>query len=89
MLSVNERIEKMRFYDNTFDEDDWNTQVSPRLECDLYRKRFPSIQKIAVTSTRAAALARALAKIASKPHLVLMLLNQNHDVMLSRFGNET
>jgi hypothetical protein len=83
MLSVNERVEEIRFHDDTFDKDDWHTNVSPRLECNLYRKRFPSIQKIEVAFTRAAVLARALAKFASKPHLVLMLLNQNHDIVSS------
>jgi hypothetical protein len=83
MLSVNERIEVMSFEEHTFDRDDWNTNVAPRLECNLYRKCFPSIQTIGEASTGAAVLARALAKFASKPHLVLMLLNQNHDIISS------
>jgi hypothetical protein len=83
MLSVNKRVEVMSFDDSEFDKDDWNMNVFPRLECNLYRKRFPSIQKIEEASTRAAVLVRALAKFASKPHLVLMLLNQNHDIVSS------
>jgi hypothetical protein len=83
MLSVNERVEVMSCDDNTFDKGDWDTFVVPRLECNLYWKRFPSIQKIREASTRAAVLARALAKFASKPHLVLMLLDQNHDIVSS------
>jgi hypothetical protein len=83
MLSINEQVEVMSFHDGTFDKDDWNTNVVPRLECNVYRKRFPSIQRIGEASTRAAVLARALAKFASKPHLVLMLLNQNHDIVSS------
>jgi hypothetical protein len=83
MLSVNERVEVITFDDDTFDQDDWDTIVSPRLECNKYRKRFPSIQKIGEASTRASVLASALANFASKPHLVLMLLNQNHDVVSS------
>jgi hypothetical protein len=82
-LSVNDRVEEMRFDDDTFDEDDWNAYVAPRLECNLYRKWLPSIQKIEDASTRAAVLARALAKFASKPHLLWMLLNQNHDIISS------
>jgi hypothetical protein len=83
MLSVNERVEEMRFKDDTLDN--WDAFISPpqRLKCNLYRKRFPSIQKIGVAITRAAVLARALAKFASKLHLVLMLLNQNHDIISS------
>jgi hypothetical protein len=81
MLSVNDRVEVIS--DNTIDKGDWDTFVAPRLECNKYRTRFPSIQKIEEASTRAAVLARALAKFAGKPHLVLMLLNQNHDVVSS------
>jgi hypothetical protein len=83
MLSVNDRVEVMSFDDDAFDKDDWDVFVVPRLECNLYRKWFPSIQAIEEASTRASVLARALAKFASKPHLVLMLLNQNHDVVSS------
>jgi hypothetical protein len=83
MLSVNERVEEMRFDHNLFDEVDWNTNVSPRLECNLYRKRFLSIQTIGDASIRAAVLARALGKFHSKPHLVWMLLNQHHDIVSS------
>jgi hypothetical protein len=83
MLSVNERVEVVSFHDDSFDEGEWNKSVVPRLECNLYRKRFPSVQKISEASTRAAVLARALAKFSSKPHLVLMLLNQNHDILSS------
>jgi hypothetical protein len=80
MLSVNERVEVMH---NTFDKDDWDAFVAPRLECNLYRERFLSIQKIGEASTRATVLARALAKFASKPHLVWMLLIQNRDIVSS------
>jgi hypothetical protein len=85
MLTVNERIEVMSFDDDTFDKDNWDAFVVPKLECNKYRKRFPSIQTIEEASTRAAVLARALAKFASQPHLVLMLLNQNHDILISSF----
>jgi hypothetical protein len=81
MLSVNDRVEVMSFDDDTFDKGDWDAFVVPRLECNLYRKHFPSIHKVEEASTRAAVLGRALAKFASKPHLVLMLLNQNHDIV--------
>jgi hypothetical protein len=86
MLSVNERVEVMSFHNDTFDKDDWDAYVAPILECNFYRKWLPSIQKIAEASTRAAVLARALAKFASKPHLVWMLLNQNRDIVSSYIG---
>jgi hypothetical protein len=93
MLSVNDRVEVMSFHNDTFDKKDWDVFVVPRLECNKYRKLFPSIQKIGEASTRAAVLARALAKFSrepllifmftSKPHLVWMLLSQNHDIVSS------
>jgi hypothetical protein len=89
MLSVNKRVEVMSFYDSTHDpfhtleKEDWDVFVVPRLECNKYRKLFPSIQTIGDESTRAAVLARALAKFATKPHLVWMLLSQNHDIVSS------
>jgi hypothetical protein len=83
MLSVNERVQVMTIRDKTFDEDDWDAFVLPRLECNLYRERFLSIQKIGEASTRATVLARTLATFSSKPHLVWMLLNQNPDIVSS------
>jgi hypothetical protein len=83
MLSVNERVKEMSFDDDAFDEDDWNTNVVPRLECNLYRERFLSIQTMGEVSTRAAVLARTLGKFSSKPHLVWMLLHQNRDIVSS------
>jgi hypothetical protein len=70
MLSVNQRVEEMSFDDDTFDKYHRDAYVTPRLACNLYRKWLASIQKIEEASTRAAFLARALAKFASKPHLV-------------------
>jgi hypothetical protein len=84
MLSTNERVEEMSFHDDTFNKDDWDTHVAARLECNLYRKWLPLIKKIEdASSTRAAVLARALAKFSSEPHLIWMLLNQNHDIVSS------
>jgi hypothetical protein len=83
MLSVNNRVEEMRCDGNTFDKDDWNAYVVPRLECNLNRKRFPSVQKIEEASTRAAVLASVLGYFSSKAHLVWILLNQNHDILSS------
>jgi hypothetical protein len=83
MLSVNERVEAMSFDDYTFYKEDWDAFVAPRLECNVYRKRFTAIQTIDEASTRAAVLARTLSKFSRKPHLVWMLLNQNHDIVSS------
>jgi hypothetical protein len=83
MLLVNERVEVMSFDDGTFHKGDWAKFVAPKLESNKYRKRFTAIQTIGEASTRAAVLAGALAKFASKPHLVWMLVNQNHDIVSS------
>jgi hypothetical protein len=83
MLSVNERVQVMSFCGNTFDEEDWDAFVAPRLECNLYREQFLWIRTIEEASTRAAVLARTLAKFSSKPHLLWMLLNQNRDILSS------
>jgi hypothetical protein len=83
MLSVNERVEVVSFNAYTFHKSDWDVFVAPRLECNKYRKLFPSIQKMGDESTRAAVSARALTKFAIKPHLVWMLLSQNHDIVSS------
>jgi hypothetical protein len=83
MLLVNEQIDVMSFDYALFEKDDWDAYVVPRLECNLYRKRFPSVQKIEEASTRAAILASALGNFSRKPHLVWMLLKQSNDIVSS------
>jgi hypothetical protein len=75
MLSVNERVEAMSFDDGTFDIGQWNMHVTPPQDSNVI-----SIETDFLRSTRAAVLASALAKVSSKPHL---LLNQNHDIVSS------
>jgi hypothetical protein len=82
MLLANQQVDEISFDDYTFDQDLWNTLVVPRLECNLYRKRFVPLQKIQVPSIRAAIVARALAHVAENPSLVWMALSQNRDVLL-------
>jgi hypothetical protein len=86
ILLVNKRLEEIRIDGNrlsAFDSSAWDTLVTPRLECNIYRKRFPAIQKIRLPSTRAAVMARALAHVNNKPWLVWMLISQNHDILSS------
>jgi hypothetical protein len=85
MLLVNKHIDEIPF-SVSFDRDDWNALVAPCLECNLYRKRFDVIPKIQEPSTRAAIVARALARVEKKPSLVWMVLSQNHDVVCSYQG---
>jgi hypothetical protein len=84
MLLVNEHIDEISFCcEVSFDRDNWNALVTPRLECNLYRKRFVTIPKIEALSIRAAVIAAALARVERKPSLIWMILSQNHDVVCS------
>jgi hypothetical protein len=92
MLSVNKQLEEIRIdefvaeFDGdypTFDPSAWDALVTPRLDCNVYRKRFPAIQKIRLLSTRTAVMARALAHVSNKPWLVWMLVSQNQDILAS------
>jgi hypothetical protein len=84
MLLVNKHIDAIPFCcEVSFDLDGWNALVAPRVECNLYRKRFVAIQKIEALSTRAAILTRALVRVEEKPSLVWMVLSHNHDIICS------
>jgi hypothetical protein len=83
MLLVNEQVEEIMHNQGTYDENEWDKNVSPRLECNLYRKRFLAIQKILDISTRAAIFGEAMNQVCTKPSLVWMLLSQNHDIIAS------
>jgi hypothetical protein len=83
MLLANKRVDRIHFDSDTFDRDDWNACVAPVLDCNLYRDWIVAIQKIQDPSTRAAVVARALARVESKPSLVWMILSHNHDVVCS------
>jgi hypothetical protein len=83
MLLVNMQVDEIPFDDYTFDRSNWDKLVAPRLECNLYGKRFPALQNTQVPSTRAATVAMALARVASKPSLLWMALSQNPDVLCS------
>jgi hypothetical protein len=85
MLLVNKHIDEIPF-SVSFDRDDWNALVAPRLECNRYREWFAAIQKIVDPPTRAGIVARALARVEKKPSLVWMILSQNHDVVCSYQG---
>jgi hypothetical protein len=87
MLSDNRKFEEIRLCDDDddspFDSSTWYALVTPRLECNIYRKRVPAIQEIGLLSTRAAVLASALAHVSNKPWLVWTLVSQNHDILAS------
>jgi hypothetical protein len=89
MLSVNKQLEEIRFNDDgLFDSLAWSALVTPRLEYNVYRKRFPAIQEIRPPSTRAAVLASALAHVSNKPSPAFMLLRQNGDILFSYLVDE-
>jgi hypothetical protein len=84
MLSVNEQLEEIRIEDRirySFDSSVRVKLVIPRLEYNIYRKRFRAVQEIRVPSTRAAVLASALAHVSSKPSPVFMLFRENVDIL--------
>jgi hypothetical protein len=65
VLSVNKQLEGIRFRDGVsppFDASAWAALVTPRLDCNFYRKRFPAIQEIRPLSTRAVTGVYALAR---------------------------
>jgi hypothetical protein len=71
------------YYDSPFDPDTWHALITPTLECNVYRKRFPAIRKVVEQSTRAAVLASTLAHVSNKPSPAFMLLRQNIDILAS------
>jgi hypothetical protein len=89
MLLVNNRVDEITipfFGNHIFDPALWQSYVGPRLECNRYRKLFVPLQEIELASTRAAVVARALARVARKPSLVWMILSQNRDVLCDYQG---
>jgi hypothetical protein len=89
VLLINKNVDRIPFDPlGTFDHHDWDTLVAPKVECNLYRKRFVALEKIEEPSTRAAVVTRALVHVSGKPSLVYMLLSRNHDV-LSSYLDET
>jgi hypothetical protein len=81
MLSINKQVEEISLEDDKFDPDVWHEFVAPKLECNVYRKRFAAMLNIADESVRAAVVARALARVKSKPSLLYMLLTCNRDIL--------
>ena len=78
MLEANQQLETI---DATLREDwqeDWNGQVLPRLECNLYRKRFHAMSQ---SDRPVKLLSKALLRggVRHKPSLLFMLLSQNQD----------
>jgi hypothetical protein len=89
MLSVNKQVEDIQFHDNAYDRSTWDTDVAPRLEYNIYRKRFPAIQRVGDTSTRAAILGAAMDRVRTRPSLLYMLLCDNHDTVVSHLPSST
>jgi hypothetical protein len=88
MLAENEQVDEIQVETDSFDRDVWNAVVVPRLEINSYRKQFRAIQAIRLDKTRAAVVARALARIAladlkSESSLIFLVLSQNCDVFCS------
>jgi hypothetical protein len=88
MLLLNGNIEDIPFSRSAFDRAHWGVLVAPKLEYNLYRKRFLAIQKIGLPSSHAAVVGKALAHFQRKPSLVWMFLSQNRDI-LHMYRNST
>jgi hypothetical protein len=83
VLSVNSQLEEIRMNNDVHDSSAWAALVTPRLECNVYRKRFAAIQEIRPLSTRAAVLTSALAHVSNRPSPAYMLLRLNGDILSS------
>jgi hypothetical protein len=90
MLAENEQVDDIQVEVDcdSFDRVIWGEVVIPRLEINLYQKRFRAIQAIGLEKTRAAVVARALARIVladvkSETSLIFMVLFQNCDIFCS------
>jgi hypothetical protein len=89
MLTENEQVDEIQV-DDSFDRTVWEAVVVPRLEINMYRKRFRAIQAIGLEKTGASIVTRALARIAlagvkSESSLIFMVLSQSYlDEMLTR-----
>jgi hypothetical protein len=83
MLLVKTQVEDIKFYDSGYDRSIWDTGVEPRLEYNLYRKRFSAIQKVGDTSTRDAILRASMGHVGTLLSLLYMLLCDNRDTVVS------
>jgi hypothetical protein len=89
MLSVKKELEQIRidelflYFDEDWPSFNFICLEYTRLDCNIYRKRFPAIQEIRLLSTRAAVMSRALAYVSNKSWLAWMLASQNHDILAS------
>jgi hypothetical protein len=92
MLLVNKQVEDISFQDSTYNRSTWNAGVAPRLEANIYRKRFLAIGDIVDLSTRAAILGAALPALLldrTKPSLAYMLLRSNQDTIVTHLAGKT
>jgi hypothetical protein len=89
MLLLNKQVMEVKFYDSVYDRSTWDNGVAPRLEYNFYRKRFPAIQKVGDTSTRAAILGAAMGRVRRRPSLLYMLLCDNRDTAVSLLPLQT
>jgi hypothetical protein len=70
MLLINKHVEEICYDESMYDRTDWKRSIAPRLECNIYRKRFLALQRIGALTTRTATLGEALARVQTTPSLV-------------------
>lgn len=84
MLAVNDQLEEICTNGHsTCDWRLWGSSVTPKLECNIYRKRFAKVSNTMLGSTRAARMGRVLTSVSSKPSLMWLLLSMNPDCVVT------
>lgn len=79
LLTINPNIEIVIFDRETYHLDYWETYVAPRLEHNIYRKRFRALQNsIALERGREALIPQIWKRIQHNPSLVYTLLMENY-----------
>ena len=79
LVKKNEKIRKIRFYEDTYDSACWNEEVAPRLVYNKYRPRFSKLKR----RNRPSFLGAALGHCRRTPSLVLTLLKDNAHILAS------
>lgn len=80
VLSTNRVLENIHFCDTMYEPRLWNTEVSPRLDCNRYRKHFRAFQQLE-HHDRASLIGKVLGRINHNPSVTFMMLFMNKDVL--------
>ena len=73
LLKTNQQLEKIEFHDENYDRVEWDTEVVPRLECNLYRKHSRALAESGID----AVLADAMGHVSATPSNLWMFVSQH------------